>query len=78
MGQEQQGEVKWFNDEKGFGFIRASDGGKDWFVHHTSIVMEGRRTLVMGQKVTFEAVEDPKGPKAMNVKPGEVPAETPQ
>lgn len=75
MGQEQKGEVKWFNDEKGDGFVRGEDGGKDWFVHHTAIVMEGRRTLVMGQKVTFEPVDDPKGPKATNVKPGEVPSE---
>lgn len=73
-----EGTVKWFNDEKGFGFIHGESGAKDWFVHHTEIVMEGRRTLVTGQKVTFDpAPDDPKGPKALKVTPGVVPSEAP-
>ncbi|HEY3321480.1 MAG TPA: cold-shock protein [Planctomycetota bacterium] len=61
------GKVKWFNDQKGFGFIQRDDGGKDVFVHHTSIVASGFRSLAEGQAVTFDIIEDAKGPKAQNV-----------
>ena len=62
------GKVKWFNDEKGFGFIE-QDGGKDVFVHHNSINGNGRKTLYQGQKVTMEVVEGKKGLQAENVTP---------
>ena len=63
------GKVKWFNDQKGYGFITPDSGGKDVFVHHSAIVAEGFRTLSEGQAVEFEITEDAKGPKATNVKP---------
>lgn len=61
------GVVKWFNDEKGFGFIQQKEGEKDIFVHYKSINAEGRKTLHEGQKVTFEITEGKKGPQAENV-----------
>jgi cold shock protein len=61
------GKVKWFNDQKGFGFIQRDDGGKDVFVHHTAINASGFRSLAEGQVVQFDIVEDAKGPKAQNV-----------
>jgi cold shock protein len=61
------GTVKWFSDEKGFGFITPDDGGKDLFVHHTGINSNGFRTLAEGAKVSFEAENGPKGPNAVNV-----------
>jgi CspA family cold shock protein len=64
--QKESGIVKWFNEEKGFGFI-ARDGGDDVFVHYTAINMEGRRTLLEGQNVNFEVVSGQKGPQAENV-----------
>lgn len=63
-----QGTVKWFNDSKGFGFISLDDGSKDVFVHHSSIDMEGFKTLSEGQRVEFEVVQGQKGPAAENVK----------
>ena len=63
------GKVKWFNDQKGFGFIQRDDGGKDVFVHHTAINATGFRSLAEGQSVSFDIVEDAKGPKAQNVVP---------
>ncbi|HET6387177.1 MAG TPA: cold-shock protein [Armatimonadota bacterium] len=63
------GTVKWFNDSKGYGFITPNDGSRDLFVHHTSVRMEGFRTLREGQTVEFESVEGPKGPQADNVQP---------
>ncbi len=60
------GKVKWFDNKKGFGFI-AHDSGKDIFVHHTSIVGDGYKTLKEGEVVSFELVESDKGPKAQNV-----------
>jgi CspA family cold shock protein len=62
-----EGTVKWFNNSKGFGFIE-QDGGKDVFVHHSSIQMEGFKSLEEGTRVTFELVEGQKGPAAENVK----------
>ncbi|MCH8536885.1 MAG: cold-shock protein [Alkalimonas sp.] len=60
------GTVKWFNEDKGFGFIER-EGGKDVFVHFRAINGTGRRTLVEGQQVTFEIVDGQKGPQAENV-----------
>ena len=64
-----EGTVKWFSDEKGFGFITPDDGGKDLFVHHSGIVSEGYRSLPEGARVSYESEEGPKGPKAVNVQP---------
>ena len=61
------GTVKWFSDEKGFGFITPDDGSKDLFVHQSAIVCDGFRSLEEGGKVTYEAESGPKGPKAANV-----------
>jgi len=63
------GTVKWFNDAKGYGFITPNDGGKDLFVHHSSIKADGFRSLAEGQTVEFDAVNGPKGPQAENVRP---------
>jgi CspA family cold shock protein len=62
-----QGTVKWFNDQKGYGFISQENGG-DVFVHHSAITMEGFRTLAEGDKVEFEVTQGQKGPAAANVK----------
>lgn len=67
-----QGTVKWFNSEKGFGFISDDNGGEDVFVHFSAIVSEGFKTLEEGQKVTFETEQDPKNSsklRAVNVQP---------
>ncbi|HLY48925.1 MAG TPA: cold-shock protein [Solirubrobacteraceae bacterium] len=61
------GTVKWFSDDKGFGFITPDDGGRDLFVHFTGIAGDGYRSLAEGAKVSYEAEEGPKGPKAVNV-----------
>ena len=61
------GTVKWFNDEKGFGFITPEDGSKDCFVHHSSIQADGFKSLKEGERVEFEMIQEPKGPKAQNV-----------
>lgn len=63
------GTVKFFDDTRGFGFIQPDDGTRDIFVHHSAIQMDGRRTLVEGQSVTFdEGQGDGRGPLAMNVR----------
>lgn len=61
------GTVKWFNDQKGYGFLRPDDGGKDVFVHHSSIVMDGFRTLSEGAKVQYVVTNGPKGIQAEKV-----------
>ena len=62
------GKVKWFNDQKGYGFITPDDGSKDLFVHHTAILGDGFKTLAENQAVDFEVQESPKGPRAGNVR----------
>ena len=64
-----RGQVKWFSDQKGYGFIQQEDGGQDVFVHHSSITMDGFRSLAEGQAVEYELEDGPKGPKAVNVRP---------
>jgi len=62
-----QGKVKWFNDQKGFGFITPDDGSPDLFVHHSAIQGGGFRSLAENDVVTFETESGPKGPRAANV-----------
>jgi CspA family cold shock protein len=67
MEVTMNGKVKWFNDQKGFGFIEVKDG-KDVFVHHSAITGEGFKSLREGDEVEFEVTQGPKGPQATNVK----------
>lgn len=63
------GKVKWFNENKGFGFIEQEDGGKDVFCHQSEVVMDGFRTLAENQRVEFDVVDGEKGLAAKNVRP---------
>ena len=63
-----KGNVKWFNDAKGFGFITPDDGGKDLFAHHSEIQMDGFKSLKEGQAVEFETTQGPKGPAASKIR----------
>ncbi|RDV28207.1 cold-shock protein [Alteromonas aestuariivivens] len=67
MSNSVDGMVKWFNEDKGFGFLTPSDGGKDVFVHFRSIVSEGYKSLTEGQQVRFTIEQGQKGPQAANV-----------
>ncbi|WP_435299202.1 cold-shock protein [Timonella sp. A28] len=63
------GTVKWFNNEKGYGFIAPSDGSADVFAHYSAIVSNGYRSLEENQQVEFEITQGPKGPQAENIRP---------
>jgi len=63
------GQVKWFNNAKGFGFILPDEGGGDLFAHYSAITMEGYKTLKAGQAVSFDIIEGPKGLHAANIMP---------
>ncbi|GHG49425.1 hypothetical protein GCM10012320_17500 [Sinomonas cellulolyticus] len=63
------GTVKWFNSEKGFGFIAPEDGTPDVFAHYSAIATSGYRSLEEGQKVEFDSERGPKGPQAANIRP---------
>jgi CspA family cold shock protein len=63
------GTVKWFSDDKGFGFVTPDEAGKDLFVHHTGIAGDGFKSLTEGAKVEYDAEPGDKGPKAVNVRP---------
>ncbi len=63
------GSVKWFSDQKGYGFITPDEGGKDVFVHQTALVGDGYRSLAEGARVSYDAEAGPKGLQAVNVQP---------
>ena len=64
-----EGTVKWFNADKGFGFITPAEGGDDLFVHFSAIAMEGYKSLDEGQRVSYEVGQGQKGPQATDVRP---------
>jgi cold shock protein len=66
-GDMPTGTVKWFNDDKGYGFVAPDDGSKDVFVHHSAISGEGFKSLAEGAKVEYEVEQGPKGPQAQSV-----------
>jgi CspA family cold shock protein len=63
------GTVKWFSDDKGFGFVTPDDPGKDLFVHHSGVAGDGFKSLVEGTKVSYDSEASDKGPRAVNVRP---------
>ncbi|MBN2978608.1 cold-shock protein [Pseudomonas lactucae] len=65
----ETGTVKWFNAEKGYGFISADDGSDDLFFHYSAIVSEGYKSVDENQKVEYDIVQGPKGPQAENIRP---------
>ncbi len=65
--QKENGTVKWFNNAKGYGFIKASDGGGDIFAHYSTIDMDGYRSLKAGQEVSYELTQGPKGKHAIKI-----------
>ena len=67
IGNRTMGTVKWFNDQKGYGFITPENGGKDVFVHQSAIIAKGFRSLAEGDRVEFSIEQGPKGPAAANV-----------
>ena len=67
MSETKTGTVKWFNNSKGYGFITPTEGGKDLFVHHTSLQMDGFKTLNEDQRVSYEVTDSDRGPSATNV-----------
>ena len=67
MAQRITGRIKWFNEEKGFGFIEREDGGEDVFLHFSALNQQGFKTVQEDQRVEFDVVSGPKGPKAENV-----------
>ena len=67
MSETKTGTVKWFNNQKGYGFITPSEGGKDLFVHMSSIMMEGYKTLSDNQSVSYQVGDSDRGPVATNV-----------
>jgi len=68
LQQMAQGKVKWFNDQKGYGFISNDDGSGDVFAHYSAIQSDGFKSLAEGDSVEFEVVNSDKGPKAANIK----------
>lgn len=69
VADERTGRVRWFSAEKGYGFIEPDDGGEDVFVRHSSIDLDGFRSLDAGQDVTYRASDDGRGPRAIQVRP---------
>ena len=67
MSNMMKGQVKWFNESKGFGFITPADGSKDVFVHFSAIQDQGFKTLAEGQRVNFDVTNGPKGKQASNI-----------
>lgn len=69
MSEVKTGSVKWFDEQKGYGFLTPDDGGSDAFVHYSAIQGEGYKTLAEGQRVEFRLVSGDRGPKAEDVRP---------